>query len=399
MQNDGSVAHERLHALDALRASMMLLGVVFHVSLYYVPPPSISVTDPLNNTILAGLLGFLIHCFRMPVFFAIAGFFTCLLYRRRGLGEMLKNRLVRIGIPFVVGMIILTPLVSLAYSVAISYPPGTTPTQRTLMQVMLPGNLMHLWFLLLLLFYYVLVTCLVRFTSKPGKAAFTAIADAFRNLITRPVLRVVVLALLCSPILLPINGNMGTPSALIPNLESLVMTLFYFVFFGMGWLLYLNHQLLPGFVKGAWLNFAFGILASFALLACYATLQPRGLLGSTPVILLVALLNGLTSWLMFFGLLGLFLRYLDKPSARVRYVVDASYWVYLVHFPLAILIPGLMKQFDLNAALIKMPIALVTILIVCFISYDLLVRNSLIGKVLNGRRYARGLKESRGQVT
>ena len=168
------------------------------------------------------------------------------------------------------------------------------------------------------------------------------------------------------------------------------MTLFYFVFFGIGWLLYLNHHLLPGFVKGAWLNFSFGLFTSFALLPCYAILGSRGMLGTTAIILLVALLNGLTSWLMFFGLLGLFLRYLDKPSARVRYVVDASYWIYLVHFPLAIYIPGLIKNFDLNAALIKMPVALLAIVLVSFLSYDLLVRNSFFGVVLNGQRYARG---------
>jgi glucan biosynthesis protein C len=391
MHNNGVVAHERLHALDALRAAMMLLGVVFHVSLYYAPPPGVSVTDPLNTTLLAGLLGFLIHCFRMPVFFAIAGFFSCLLYQRRGLGGMLQNRLVRIGIPFVAGMIILTPLVSLAYSVAITYPPGSTPPGRTLLQLMLPGNLMHLWFLLLLLVYYALVACLDRLTGRPGKTVFAVIEMTFRKVIERPALRIVVLALLCTPILLPIRGNLGTPSALVPNTETGVMGIFYFIFFGVGWLLYLNHHLLPGFVKGAWLNFALGLLTSFALLACYAVLGTRGLLGSTPVVLVVALLNGLTSWLMTFGLLGLFLRYLDQPSARVRYVVDASYWVYLVYFPLAILIPGLMKNFDLSAALIKMPVSLLVILLVCFVSYDLLVRKTVIGKILNGRRYARGL--------
>ena len=33
----------------------------------------------------------------------------------------------------------------------------------------------------------------------------------------------------------------------------------------------------------------------------------------------------LEPWLLVFGITGLFLRYLDRPSPSVRYLVDASY--------------------------------------------------------------------------
>lgn len=393
MPDHSSVSHERLHALDALRASMMLLGVVFHVSLYYVSTPGISVNDPLNTTFLADLLGFVIHSFRMPVFFVIAGFFTCLLYRRRGLSGMMTNRMVRIGMPFVVGMIILSPLLSLAYSIAITYPPDSSPPQRTLWQVLVPGNLMHLWFLLLLLCFYVIVAFLDRVSGKLGSFVPDDVVGKFQYLMARPVLRVLVLSFFCAFILLPINGNIGTPAALVPNLETGVMTVFYFVFFAVGWLLYLNRDMLPGYVRGAWLNIALGLVTLFFLLACYVVFGARGLLGTAPVNMIIALLNGLTSWLVFFGLLGIFLRYLDKPSARLRYVVDASYWVYLVHLPLAIAIPGLLKNIDISAALVKMPLSILVTLLVCFLSYDLFVRNSFIGEVLNGRRFDRGIPQ------
>ena len=36
---------------------------------------------------------------------------------------------------------------------------------------------------------------------------------------------------------------------------------------------------------------------------------------------------------MTYGLIGLFLRYMGKPSPRWRYMADASYWIYIVHGP------------------------------------------------------------------
>jgi peptidoglycan/LPS O-acetylase OafA/YrhL len=95
-------------------------------------------------------------------------------------------------------------------------------------------------------------------------------------------------------------------------------------------------------------------------------------------------------WMLFFGFTGLFLRYLDRPSRRVRYVVDASYWVYLVHLPCTIWIPGLIVGTDLTVWP-RIGIVLIGTTIICFATYALFVRSTWIGKVLNGRRYSRGL--------
>ncbi len=94
--------------------------------------------------------------------------------------------------------------------------------------------------------------------------------------------------------------------------------------------------------------------------------------------------------MLFFGLTGLFMRYLDKPSARIRYVVDASYWVYLIHLPFTIWIPGLLVGTGMSVWF-RMLIVLMATTLACFVTYDLFVRSSFVGRVLNGRRYTRGL--------
>ncbi|MDE0916147.1 MAG: acyltransferase family protein, partial [Planctomycetota bacterium] len=77
----------RHHDLDALRALAMLLGIALHGALSFVPIPW-TVQDSQQHEMF-GLLFFAIHGFRMPVFFVMSGFFTAMIWRRRGLVPLL----------------------------------------------------------------------------------------------------------------------------------------------------------------------------------------------------------------------------------------------------------------------------------------------------------------------
>ena len=52
--------------------------------------------------------------------------------------------------------------------------------------------------------------------------------------------------------------------------------------------------------------------------------------------------SGVTMGLLVFGFIGLFMRYLNSYNPVMRYITDASYWIYLMHLPFAIWIPGLL---------------------------------------------------------
>jgi hypothetical protein len=93
-------------------------------------------------------------------------------------------------------------------------------------------------------------------------------------------------------------------------------------------------------------------------------------------------------WLFFFGLTGLFLRHFNHPSAAIRYVVDGAFWIYLVHLPLAIWLPGLFATL-LLPAWIKILMVLALTYLVGFVTYDLFVRSTMVGSTLSGRRYPR----------
>ena len=94
--------------LDALRGFAMALGIVVHTSLAFFQAPW-----PVHDSQPAGLLavGFLaIHGFRMPLFFLLSGFFTMLVYQRRGLESLLRQRAARIALPLLLALATIGPL-------------------------------------------------------------------------------------------------------------------------------------------------------------------------------------------------------------------------------------------------------------------------------------------------
>ena len=102
-------ADPRRHDLDALRAVAMLLGIALHASLAYVPGIPWPVQDSQQAPWL-GLLFLAIHGFRMPLFFLVSGYFTALLWQRRGPLAMLEQRFKRVLVPLLLGFCTLLPL-------------------------------------------------------------------------------------------------------------------------------------------------------------------------------------------------------------------------------------------------------------------------------------------------
>src|SRR5262245_51501305 len=87
---------ERFHALDAARAFALLLGIVLHATMsFFLVLPA---RDVSQSTALA-ILFYVIHTFRMTLFFLIAGFFAHLAFHRRGLRAFAKDRAKRIVVP------------------------------------------------------------------------------------------------------------------------------------------------------------------------------------------------------------------------------------------------------------------------------------------------------------
>ena len=88
---------------------------------------------------------------------------------------------------------------------------------------------------------------------------------------------------------------------------------------------------------------------------------------------------------MIFGLMGLFRAVLSVERRWVRYMSDASYWMYLWHLTLVIGMQAWIRTWDIPAV-VKFGLIVITVSIALLITYQLLVRYTAIGTMLNGKR-------------
>ena len=107
----------RRHDLDALRAAAMLLGVAYHSSLSFSLGPGWVVQDVHQSKALYVFQAF-VHGFQMQLFMLLSGFFTAMLWRKLGLKGLLRNRLKRILLPCLAGLITVVPATKWVVSVA-----------------------------------------------------------------------------------------------------------------------------------------------------------------------------------------------------------------------------------------------------------------------------------------
>lgn len=91
----------------------MLLGIVLHAALAFVPDAPWMVKDTQSDPGMGSVLG-AIHGFRMPLFFLISGYFTAMLWRRRGLGALAWHRFRRIALPLFLGLVTIVPAMDAA---------------------------------------------------------------------------------------------------------------------------------------------------------------------------------------------------------------------------------------------------------------------------------------------
>ena len=92
----------RLDYLDAVRAFALLLGIVFHASLSFLPVYIGWAVMDVSTGVAVPFFMTISHSFRMGLFFLVAGYFSHMTYHRRGAGAFGKSRLLRLGIPFVI---------------------------------------------------------------------------------------------------------------------------------------------------------------------------------------------------------------------------------------------------------------------------------------------------------
>ncbi len=355
-------ASPRFHELDALRAFAMLLGIVLHAALFFVPDlwskANTAEGYPAEVSGIYSLLFFAIHGFRMPVFFLLSGFFTALLWQRKGLRQLAIQRLKRIGLPLAISFFTVIPITTFAFLWAFD-----ADFQFFWWPFIWLNTLSHLWFLWLLLWL----------------CAGFILAVMLGVKFNHPVIWWLAVPLSLAPQMLMHEPVFGPDTSEGLFLEPVVLA-YYVPFFAFGAFLYQRDIQIS-----RWWTLALLVALTVILRGGLTLLYDVKEDWAKP---LSNVLQVAFAWLMCFGLIGLFRLIASRERSWVRYMSDASYWLYLWHLPLIVVAFELLALWRISIHL-KFALMNVAVTAILLVVYQFGVRYTPIGTMLNGKRTRR----------
>jgi peptidoglycan/LPS O-acetylase OafA/YrhL len=338
-----------------VRAAAMLLGVCYHAAYPYLPDigPWYFVADVSTSEVFVAVVGVL-HSFRMQLFFALSGFFAHLVLERRGLHGFLVDRSRRLVVPFVVALPV-TVLADVAVRrwAKVEGVMAATFSAQDAFRV-LP---MHLWFLEYLFLYCLAAWALGR-VGVEGRRASRILAVV----LAAPEL---LLALSVPLGLALLRWNELRPAAsFLPDAHAF---LHYGLFFTLGWLLWPARDAVDTLVRRGWWLAVAGFGLSLYLYTRHLQWEPLGhfLAGVVPVATTL-------------GCLGLAFRVPSATRPTLRFLVESSYWVYLVHYPVVLALQVALARQPWPAVPKYLGLVAVTFAF-AFASFRLLVYRSPLG--------------------
>lgn len=389
----------RLDYLDAARAFALLLGIVFHACVSFMPVYIGWAVQDVSTSPLVGAFMLVSHSFRMEMFFLLAGFFGHLTLHRKGAGQFVRSRSIRILVPFVVGWFLFRPLLVSGWIMGNASMRGDVDVWAGLVGGVqslsrLPAGIFtgsHLWFL----YYLAMITAL----TLAARALLSAIGSRKAALLRRVDALVAwfadcpgslsILAIPTAGMLWCMSGwGMDTPDkSLFPHFPVLAIDGGFFV---LGWILSRQRELISRFARLSpllWMQAAVGIASIFLLDGIESNPAHSHYL---PAHAGFAFGYALTMWSLVFLTIGIFQKLCSRSNAMVRYIADSSYWMYLLHLPVVIWLQVAVAELTLHWSFKLAFVSIITMAISLF-TYDLFVRSTFLGWVLNGRRRERVL--------
>jgi hypothetical protein len=384
----------RLHGLDALRATALLLGVVLHASMSYFPV-TIWIVPDTDNSPVAGVIFFAIHLFRMTSFFLIAGLFAHMMLERRGTGGFIRDRASRIAGPLAAFWfpMLAAIIAGLIWMAAIrnggTIPTGGPPPPPLTLETF---PLTHLWFLWVLLILYVAMLILrAPFAMADRDGGWGRVVDRITGGLIGPWTPALMAAPLAvafwlAPNWTPYFGIPTPDTGLVPNPVALTA---FGTAFGLGFLLDRRRDLLVR-IERLWPVFtvvALGV-GTGALVLAGGPVPELTPVTDPELKAPLAAVMALAVFASTLAVLSLALRFASGYSAVRRYLADSSYWVYIVHLPL-VMVGQILVVNETWPWFVKFGVVIAGTMAISLLTYQLLVRHSFVGGWLNGRRIPR----------
>jgi fucose 4-O-acetylase-like acetyltransferase len=357
-----TIRETRLVFLDQLRVALTILVVLHHLAVIYGANASFYYVEPPYNDALAFIaltaLVLIDQAFFMGLFFLISGYVTPAAYDRKGTGHFLRDRLLRLGIPLGIFVLVLNPIASIGiYQMPAEWTGVTTPfTWQQYPSLLGVGPL---WFVEMLLLFDLGYAVWRELTARwrpawkprmraPGAPAVAGFAVALAAVTF--VWRIAV----------PIG--LTVPIAGFPTLAYLPQ---YVGFFLIG----------VAASRYEWIASLHGRAGKIAIATAVVTtvvLFPLALSGATAFVgggqwqsAVYALWDSIFAVSFSVALLVAFHAFLNRQSVVGRFLARHAYAVYVVHVPVIVLLALGLRSVELES-LLKFGLAAVVGVPLCF---------------------------------
>ncbi len=332
---------ERRHDIDWLRVIAIGLLLIYHIAIIF-QPWALFIGFIRSDESLESLWKpmTMLNVWRIPLLFYVSGMGLYFAMRKRNWKQLLLERTKRILLPFIFGIIAITPLHIYIFNEYYNMPLGYYP------------HMGHLWFLGNIFIYVLLLLPLFFYLKKHDNGKF-------RNAISK------VMSYTIGPLSISVFFM----------LEVGIVKPQLFEMYAQTW---------HGFFNG-FLAFFFGFLFVYSGKVFWQTVSKwKWLYIGIATVLYIIRFTGFESisnmyittiesncWI--FGVFGFGYKYLNKPSKTLSYLSQAAYPVYIIH--MFVLYAGAMFILPLQIPILLKFIAIVTFTgLACFFIYEFIIR-------------------------
>ncbi|NRA91456.1 MAG: acyltransferase family protein [Psychroserpens sp.] len=345
---------ERRYDIDWLRVIAIGLLLIYHIVIVFQPWAMFIAfirSEALSTDLWIPMT--MLNVWRIPILFYVSGMGLFFAMRKRNWLQLIGERTKRILVPFLFGIVAITPLHMFVfqkyYNMALSYYP----------------HMGHLWFLGNIFIYVIALVPVFILLKKKGDSKVKQVIDKLMKYPFTPFL---------VNILFVIEAVTIQPNPFAMYAETLhgfVLGLlcFFFGFFFM----YIGKSFWQNVLKWRWLYLGVAAILFAVRFMVYAT--------EAPGYLMVIESN---SWI--FAVFGFCHKHLNKPSKILSYLSTAAYPVYIIHM---IVLYGA-SYFILPLKLpvyISFPMIVIATFGGCYTIYELIIRRIPFLKPFFGLRW------------
>lgn len=378
--------------LQSLRAITTLAVVMLHAAMAYMvfPLPGLVWATHDDPSYAADAFAWLANAFVMPVFFLLGGYGVSQLAKRYSPSALAKNRLCRLGLPFLFGCVVILPLD--LYSWLLGFAADGRIPLRKLQSLKLDPTVSeglfgpaHLWFLQYLLLFSCLYAGVYWLKERRSKDGTTKQALALiENRLFSTTLGVTVIGCCGAfPLFVDPQILLGFRHEIVPQLAHVLFFAPMFVF-GAVWdrIVRSNERPMPFGRNHLVLGLLIWICSTTVRQAFLGHESPEWSLRAAAV-----LTYSVAGWFIAVGLFGMALRSHRPIHPLLGYVANGSFWIYLFHHPVVGLVHTSLKTFDVNPT-VKFALTGCLAMALSLTTFEVAVRRTWIGRLLGVKQVA-----------